>query len=258
MQVNAGSTVRRVEGVHPSWMTAFLDLPADELEPAVAHWVGVTGYGTSTTRGETGEFASLLPADGDPHLKVQRLHDGPARIHLDLHVAEVAPAVDVAVAAGATLRLREEHAVLESPGGFTFCLVSHRAVVRPAPVDWGGHTSIVDQVCLDVPPRLLDRELAFWSEVTGSEVVPAGGEFSRLARPPGSPLQLLVQRLDDDQPRVTAHLDLATTDRAAETARHEALCAVVDGVFEDWTVLRPPAGLPYCITDRAPDPVVPA
>ncbi|MDN4171382.1 VOC family protein [Nocardioides sp. SOB77] len=224
-----------------------------DLEPAVAHWTAVTGYGLSTSRGEGGEFSSLLPADGDVHLAVQRLGEGPSRLHLDLHVAEVGPTVERAVAEGATLVRDGEYAVLDSPGGFPFCLVTHRAVVRPAPVDWGGHTSIVDQVCLDVPPRLHERELAFWSAVTGWEVQGSGSEFSRLSRPAQSPLNLLVQRLDDDQELVTAHLDLATSDRAAETARHEALGARVAGVFDEWTVLEPPAGPTYCITDRVPD-----
>ncbi|NHC24481.1 VOC family protein [Nocardioides sp. IC4_145] len=238
--------------MHPFWITAFLDLAPDDLAPTVTHWAAVTGYGVSTTRGDDGEFATLLPADGDPHLKVQRLGEGPTRIHLDLHVAEVAPAVERAVGLGARLLADGEHAVLESPGGFVLCFVTHRAVVRPAAVDWGGHTSLVDQVCLDVPPRLLDREVAFWSEVTDWPVQPPSEEFRRLSSPPQLPLQLLVQRLDDDQERVTAHLDLSSSDRAAETARHEALGAVVDGVFDEWTAMRPPAGPAYCITDRVP------
>lgn len=256
--MSAGSTFPRLVGVHPSWLSAFLDLAPDELERGLAHWAAVTGYGVSTTRGDDGEFATLLPADGDDHLRVQRLGEGPSRIHLDLHVAEVGPAVERAVAEGATLVRSGDYAVLRSPGGLPFCFVTHRAVVRPAPVDWGGHTSAVDQVCLDVPPRLHDAELAFWSAVTGWPVQSSGSEFHRLARPPQLPLQVLVQRLDDDQEQVTAHLDLATTDRAAETARHVALGAEVAGVFEEWTVLRPPAGPAYCITDRVPDVPPPA
>lgn len=240
----------------PFWLSAFLDLTPDELEPAVAHWAAVTGYGMSTTRGDDGEFASLLPADGDDHLRVQRLGEGPSGVHLDLHVAEVGPAVERAVAGGATLVSNDGYAVLRSPGGFPFCFVTRRAVVRPRPVDWGGHASIVDQVCLDVPPRLYEAELSFWSAVTGWEVERLeDSEFDRLVRPAHSPLRLLLQRLDDDQERVTAHLDLSTTDRAAEVARHEALGARVAGVFDEWTVMEPPAGPTYCITDRVPEPV---
>lgn len=239
----------------PFWLTAFLDLAPDELEPAVAHWTAVTGYGVSTTRGGDGEFASLLPADGDDHLRVQRLREGPSGLHLDLHVADVDVAADHAVAHGATLVSNDGYAVLRSPGGFPFCLVTHRAVVRPQPVDWGSHTSIVDQVCLDVPPGRYDAEVTFWSAVTGWPVRPGDGEFDHLDWPVQSPLRILFQRLEDDQQRVSAHLDLSTTDRAAEVARHEALGARVSGVFDEWTVLDPPAGPTYCITDRVPDAV---
>ena len=51
---------------------------------------------------------------------------------------------------------------------------------------------------------------------------------------------------------MAAHLDLGTTDREAETARHLALGASVVAREEFWTVLTDPAGLAYCITDRDP------
>ncbi|HMO12270.1 MAG TPA: VOC family protein [Actinotalea sp.] len=49
------------------------------------------------------------------------------------------------------------------------------------------------------------------------------------------------------------HLDLSCTDRAAETARHVGLGAVVVGEGARWTVLLAPDGRRYCITDRFPD-----
>jgi hypothetical protein len=66
-------------------------------------------------------------------------------------------------------------------------------------------------------------------------------------------LQILLQRLGDDAGPVRAHLDLATSDRGAETARHKALGAEVLDVRESWTVLADPAGSPYCITGRTPE-----
>ena len=50
----------------------------------------------------------------------------------------------------------------------------------------------------------------------------------------------------------SAHLDLGTTDRVAETERHLALGARIVAEVEFWTVLADPAGLAYCITDRDP------
>ncbi|WP_435744306.1 VOC family protein [Nocardioides sp. SYSU DS0663] len=240
--------------MEPFWVTAFLDLAPDDLEPAVAHWRAVTGYDVSPTRGGDGEFATLVPARGESYLKVQRLAEGPSRLHLDLHVSDVEAGAARAVELGASVVSRSGYVVLRSPGGFVFCLVGHPTGLRPPPADWGGHASAVDQVCLDVPPHAWEREVDFWPAVTGWRVDRSEGEYTSLVRPDHVPLRLLLQRLDDEQEQVTAHLDLATTDRAAETARHEALGARVVDVRDEWTVLRSPTGAAYCLTDRSPGP----
>ena len=49
------------------------------------------------------------------------------------------------------------------------------------------------------------------------------------------------------------HLDLAVSDRDAETARHLGLGASLVGVHSHWTVLCDPTGLAYCLTDRNPE-----
>ena len=147
--------------------------------------------------------------------------------------------------------------MLESPGGLTFCFVHHRSSERPPPATWpGGHSSQVDQVCLDIPSSIHERECEFWSEVTGLRRHDRirSDEFSRLVGGGPMAVKLLLQRLDDPDGPVRAHLDLATTDRAAETARHEELGATVLQAFDrGWTVLAAPAGPAYCITDRRPD-----
>ena len=242
----------------PTWLTAFVDLAPAEHATGLEHWRGVTGHGISRARGEAGEFASYLPPDGDPHLKVQRLASGPSRVHLDLHVPQVAPAVEDAVALGASPVAERGYAELRSPGGFPFCLVTERCAVPAEPTTWpGGHRSAVDQVCLDVPPAAWDAELAFWRDLTGWSARIGGREFVHLLRPPTMAVRILLQRLDDPRPTVTGHLDLACTDRAAETARHVGLGAAVVAVHDEWTVLRPPAGPAYCLTDRDPQTRVP-
>lgn len=240
------------------WMTAFLDLPADTYDDTVAFWRAVTGYDLSPARGEHSEFASLVPPSGDEHLRVQRLgpdHQGGPRIHLDLHVADPRAAADRARALGATEIRDRGYVVMTSPGGFTFCFVPHPGSEAPDPADWGdGLTSIVDQVCLDIPGSLYRSEVEFWTAVTGREhrVSPTWPIFERLVRPPGEPVQLLLQELDDRTGTVRAHLDLATTDRARETGRHLDLGATLVRVFSDWTVLADPSGAAYCVTDRLP------
>jgi hypothetical protein len=219
-----------------TWLTAFIDLAPGVEATTVEFWRAVTGSTLSARRGEHDEFATLVPRLGDAHLRVQRLAAGESRIHLDVHDPS------------------HEFAVHTSPGGLTWCAVSHPESVRSSPVVWpGGHASLVDQVCLDIPSAIYDDECRFWSELTGWPIRESrSAEFRFLDRPTDQPLRILLQRLDDEDGPVRAHLDIATTDRAAETARHVALGADVRAERPRWTVMTDPAGLAYCITDRDP------
>ncbi|MGI8523226.1 MAG: VOC family protein [Nocardioides sp.] len=221
----------------PTWMSAFLDLAPESYDAGVAFWQGVTGYGLSPSRGEYDEFATLVAPDGDDFLRVQRLGSGPSRLHLDVHASG------------------HEFAIHTSPGGLAWCTVSHPAAIRPRAAAWpGGHRSVVDQVCLDIPSGRYGAECAFWSDLLGWGFEAARHpEFRRLHVPTDQPLRMLLQRLDEPDGPVRAHLDLATDDRPAETERHVALGAEVVDSRPGWTVLRDPAGSAYCITDRDPD-----
>lgn len=236
------------------WATAFLDLPAGSFDAATAFWRSVTGSGLSPARGEHDEFATLVPRDGDPYLKVQRIADGPGGVHLDLHTDDVPGFVEQATALGAEVQWSGDHVVMSSPGGFTFCVVGHPAGKSlPSPVPWWGGTSIVDQVCLDIPGRTHEVESAFWAALTGWEHTEGRfREFSTLERPADQPLRLLLQRLESDDGQVRAHVDLASADRVAEVVRHRSLDAELVRDTGNWTVLRDPAGLEYCVTDRDP------
>ncbi|GEN79773.1 VOC family protein [Actinotalea fermentans] len=242
-----------------TWLTAFLDSPADVWDVSRRFWTGVTGYGLSAARGEHGDFQTLIPPGGDGFLRVQRLHDGGPRVHLDLHVADVRAAAEAAVALGAREVAASGHVVMSSPGGLPFCFVREGERRRPAPARWTtpdgrDHASLVDQVALDVPAAAWDAEVAFWVALTGWEMTSSapGSEFAPLRRPADQPLRLLPHRLGEPTGPVRAHLDLASTDRAAETDRHVALGAGVEQVRDAWTVLVAPDARRYCITDRDP------
>ena len=240
------------------WMTAMLDSPPESADASQTFWLGVTGARLSPPRGPREEFTSLLPTDGDPTLKLQRVvQSSPGALHLDLHADDVPGLAERVESLGGSSSYHVlGHVLCGSPGGLSFCLVGHPARRVPPPVQWPGGRSIIDQVCLDIPPHLYDVEVAFWRALTGWEPVDAGGgEFERLRRPERCPLALLVQRLDDEQQTTTAHLDLAAEDREAETARHVGLGAEVVDVRPGWTVLRDPAGRAYCITGRRPGDV---
>ncbi|MCM4080103.1 VOC family protein [Paractinoplanes hotanensis] len=231
------------------WVTGFLDSPAREVE---GFWLAVTG---STLSARRGDFATLLPADGDAYLRVQVLGSSPPRTHLDLHVLSVRAAAGEAVPLGASVLLDEgDLVVLRSPAGAVFCLVPWDGeVARPSPVAWpGGSVSAVDQVCVDVPGNAFDREVGFWSSLTGWARRPSDlPEFEHLERGEGLPLKLLMQRVGSS--RAGMHLDLACDDVDREVARHVGLgAAVVRRVEGDWTTLRDPSGREYCVTGRSP------
>lgn len=237
----------------PFWVSAFLDLAADDVERGVVFWAEVTGYDVSPRRGPHDEFVTLVPPQGDDYLRAQRLGDGPSRVHLDLHVAEPRTAADEAVGLGASQVADEgDYVVLTSPAGLTFCFVTHAASTVPPPATWPGGRSQVDQVCLDVGPAAFDAEHDFWERLTGFRATDTTLPELRRLDGDGLPLRFLLQRLDEER-SAGIHLDLAADDVEAEVARHVGLGARrVRTGSEGWVVLTDPAGSTYCVTPRKP------
>lgn len=239
------------------WTTGFLDLPASLHARGTAFWCAVAAATPSALRGYDGQFATLVPPDGDAFLRAQRRGNTP-RVRVDLQVDDVEAEASRASGLGARVLLHERHVVLRSPGGFVHCLVGDGGErTRPAPVTGPlGGTARVDQVCLDVPSALLAAERAYWTGLTGwpghtgSRI-----EFTVLNRPAGVPLRFMLQELgaDDRRTEVTAHLDVACGPGVeAVAAEHHALGAHVAGTQHAWTVMGDPAGLTYCLTPRDP------
>ena len=234
------------------WTWLFLDTPRADAPRSWAFWSEVTGWPLSPTRGDDGEFATLVPPRGDPWVKVQAVGHGPGGIHLDLDVDDVPAAAEEAERLGATRvgAIGDEVVILRSPGGFTFCLTPRHGEAEQVRE---GARELVDQVCLDCPQDVHDAEVDFWVALTGWPQVDVDEpELSRLARPAGIPFRVLVQRLGDPTGAVRAHADLACADRAASTTRHVTAGARVVAVREGWTVMADPVGRVYCLTDRSP------
>ncbi|MBM7280472.1 VOC family protein [Gordonia rubripertincta] len=247
------------------WLSAFLDFPADEFGSEVTFWRAIAGSTVSPPRGEHREFASLEPFSGDPHLRVQRVDDGPGGVHLDIHTDDPHGAAEEAVGLGATLTHDAgTHLVLRSPAGFVFCLVPWEGEsTRSRPIRWPGDAiSIIDQLCIDVPAADFDAEVAFWTALTGWPLKSPGSrpELVALRRDPAITVGILLQRrqTDPDGPvpggssPATGHLDLATSSVPDEVARHEGWGARAIEHYPHWTTMADPAGRPYCITSRNP------
>ncbi len=238
------------------WVSAFLDVTPDVIDAGAAFWAAETSSVVGEPIGDQDEFWPLVPPTGDTFLWLQRTKVGPVGCHPDLYVEDVSAAADHALGLGATQASATEGlVVLRSPGRLPFCLVTHRGQsVRPEPTGPAGARAVVDQICLDIPADRYDDECEFWAALTGwthsrGEV---DDEFTRLVRPEEIPFAFLLQRLDDDQPTVTAHLDLACEDRDAVATRHQEWGARLVRRTPDWTVLQDPAGVTYCATVRRP------
>lgn len=238
------------------WITAFIDIEPSRFEMTARFWESVAGAKRSEPRGGEGQFETLVPPDGDAYLRIQRTSNGP-RVHLDLHVDDVDAARAAAEQLGATTVSFDGFAIMASPGGLTFCLVSHHAESSiPTPFS-SPRPNRINQVSIDVPDSLYATELEFWSELTGWRQIASDhfDEFTFLDGGPHLPVRLLVQRLGGDHrgDQTVAHLDLGAGEGKDEVARaHVATGASIESTLEYWTVMSAPDGMRYCITHRDP------
>jgi hypothetical protein len=241
------------------WVWAFVDLPPEGFERGARFWAEVARSTPSPRRGEHEQFLTLLPEQGAPWVKLQRV-GGQGGVHVDLDVeGSLQAARDHAVGLGASVVDElDDVVVCRSPGGFVFCLTRYDADETGGGQVRDGAPSLVDQVCLDIPSGRWDDELRFWADLTGWSLTKGAArdeqdEFDRLEWPQGLPVRFLLQRLDDEDGPVRGHLDLSGADPEAEIARHVALGATRVGPGRGWTVMQDPTGAVYCVTERHPD-----
>ena len=111
------------------------------------------------------------------------------------------------------------------------------------------HRSLITTIVIDVPVDAAAEEAAFWGGATGKDLARLSFPEYHGARLT-STLVLLVQELGEGTPRV--HIDIHTDDVDAEVARLTELGATTVERFENWVVLRDPAGLPFCVVKAPP------
>ncbi len=228
------------------WIVAVIDRPYPWLSEAAGFWATVSG--TVAQNLKYGRFVELRRDHTDDWLLAQGLVDGPGGVHLDLSVTDPDRFARRAVAAGATVvAVHNSWTVLISPSGVPFCVAAWKGEDRcPAP---SRRVSRVDRVCLDVAPSAYGAEAAFWPALTGwpIEACDVAG-LSRLRSPETIPINVWLQRLDEERP-ASLHVDVTTSAMAATRAWHESLGAACSGVGPHGTVLLDPAGAPYCLVE---------
>ncbi|MBK9476726.1 MAG: VOC family protein [Tetrasphaera sp.] len=237
------------------WLWVFLEHEGRAAE-ADAWWAERLRSTISPRRGESGQFATFLPAAGDPWVKTQTVGVlGPgAGTHLDLDVPDPQAAAAVAVTLGARITAGLEgsgYVALLSPGGYPFCMTT--ASRERTQVLEGEVPDVLDQLCLDLPQERVAAEIGFWEALTGWQWVQSEvAEYGYFRRPEGMPLRILTQRLGEQDGSVRGHVDLACRSVPVTRAAHLAAGArlVADRGF--WSHLRDPWGRDYCLTGRWP------
>jgi hypothetical protein len=112
------------------------------------------------------------------------------------------------------------------------------------------HRILMRTVVLDFPPGAHDAARDFWGVALGADVR-RGREYPEyhVLEHPAALGPVMVQLLGDGPSRI--HLDIETDDREAEVTRLVDAGATIVERHEDWTVLRDPAGLLFCVIPAA-------
>lgn len=237
------------------WLHAVIDVPEQRLSAAATFWGQALGWPLGPAWPGHPELRSFDPPAGSAYVHLQDVVDGTPGVHIDLEVDDVEGDIARAVSLGAThVAVHDRWQAMRSPGGLPFCFVLAELRETPPPVAWpDGHRSRMVQVCIDSPANVHDAEVAFWQAVLpGSWVASAAPEFAGKWHHDESPLQLLFQRLEEEQGPVRAHLDHGTDDRAAEVRRLVGLGAQEGALGRGWQVMHDPAGMTFCVTDNPP------
>jgi hypothetical protein len=100
-----------------------IDVPPAGHGQELQFWQGATGQPLARFDPHTEYHGGALPG-GQTWLLVQRLGDGPGRVHLDIHTDDLAAEVARLEELGAQ-RVERVHAwqVMRDPAGLTFCVV---------------------------------------------------------------------------------------------------------------------------------------
>jgi glyoxalase superfamily protein len=105
-----------------------IDLPADDHVQGLAFWQAAVGQELTRIEAHPEFHGAHLPHQQQLALLVQRLGEGPARVHLDFHTDDVAAEVARLERLGAKQERRvQDWYVMRDPAGLLFCVVPVKA-----------------------------------------------------------------------------------------------------------------------------------
>ena len=106
---------------HSRLYVAVIDVPADDFADQTTFWGAATGHPMREL--DEPQFHGTRLSDHSA-LLVQRLDEGSARVHLDIHTDDLDAEVARLERLGATTaRRHEEWVVMTDPAGLEFCVV---------------------------------------------------------------------------------------------------------------------------------------
>jgi predicted enzyme related to lactoylglutathione lyase len=101
-----------------------IDVPEDDHDQELAFWHAAIGQQLAQIERHPEYHGALLPRQDHLGMLVQRLGEGPARVHLDFHTDDAEAEVARLEKAGATLERKvQDWYVLRDPAGLLFCVV---------------------------------------------------------------------------------------------------------------------------------------
>ena len=101
-----------------------IDVPQTDHDAELAFWGTATGSNLARVEQFPEYHGGRLAGCGDAAMLVQRLGDGPAAIHIDIHTSDLEAEVARLEQAGAT-RVQQVHAwwIMRDPAGLLFCVI---------------------------------------------------------------------------------------------------------------------------------------
>ena len=247
------------------WVSAHLVTPSEQTLERVSFWSRITDYPLQEPT-PTYESRALLPTSGGAYLFAAEQDALEPDVRLGIHFRNAKGMRSEGLRHGG--QLLEESAdacVFMSPGGLIWTAyvwqgqrqVPTAATISPAFFEGYEVRTRVDQVAMDVPGPVFDREVEYWANLLGWRVIDAARPEYVALVDRSMPMRLMIHRdvYRDASQSVSIHLDVAgggAADVDRLVAWHRQMGARLTSRQPWWVTMLDPTGGSYCLTRRDP------